>query len=173
MTPLFTFTRQDPRGPHSNIVCSVPHSGTRSLLEHLGQDYQADRQGHPGGKWWHFGSSYEYLRRNPAAVTLHVPIRNPRDVAKSWAQRNAPLENLLVAYGHMFEVLGRRSEWPDPKFELYRMEDMPRTAGTNEHPTAPDESPKIELYRERVWKLIALPYEPFFTQFYTEWGMRP
>ena len=86
--------------PGKEIVVSVPHSGTRSLCTHLGL-FRGDG-----------GNGYEYLHwgQNDADINtltgrVHIPIRHPLSVARTWDGRypsaegvkggNHSIENML------------------------------------------------------------------------------
>lgn len=139
---------------------SVPHSGTRTLVEYLalsGRD-----QGLPG-RWWHFGNNEGRLRR--FRIHAEIPLRNPLDVARSWAQRGKtgrPQDALLRAYQEMFAWLADNAG----HFTLHRMEDLPRLAGTGDHPGAPADSPAIRRFVAMIREEVVIPHRDFFLSFY-------
>ena len=154
---VVNFTLAKPLVANPQIVVSVPHSGTRTLVEHLG--LRADEQGLRGGKWWHFGSHYNLLVENH--YYAHIPIRNPYDVARSWCQRNTKLAKLLECYAHLFLFLDAT-----PRYTLHRMEDLPRLRGTQEHIGAPIDSPQIREFQAQVARWVVAPRREFWRQFY-------
>lgn len=129
-----------------DFVISVQRSGTRSLVAHLGHDRHT-----------HFGQKSG--RNIEAAEHWHVPIRHPMDVAAAWARRGECLDKLLRNYGLMFEFLENK-----PNHTLYRVEDLPRTRGTDE-PGKADPS-VTEAYQSKVMRLVVEPHREFFQRFY-------
>lgn len=139
----------------------MPHNGTRTLVEHTG--LSAREHGFRGGRWWHFGNCEELLRAH--RIHAHIPIRNPLDVARSWAQRKKTgdvLANMLSRYAEMFAFL----EAGDIPYTLYRVEDLPRLAGTGEHEGALETSEKITEFQDAVRKHVIAPHRDFFLRFY-------
>lgn len=132
----------------ARVVVSVPHSGTRTLVRLL------DLETH-----FHFGD-IDLSSVRPGDV--HVPIRHPIDVAMAWARRGKPLDDMLERYALMMDYLDHRSPW------LYRMESLPRLAGTGE-PSKQD-GPYTERapYLVRVIEDVIEPHRGFFGQFYPE-----
>ena len=131
-----------------HVVVSVPHNGTRTLVEAL--DMRASDQGLPAGRYWHFGQSNALLRAHH--VHAHIPIRNPLDVAASWARRGKPVESMVSAYNDMFTYLDTHTE-----VTFHKIEDYDPIEGTGEHPDAvanPDQhiaavmAEVVELHRE-------------------------
>ena len=113
------------------------------------------------GTWWHFGANDDLLRHyDPHA---HIPIRNPLDVARSWAQRpktGDALAAMLNAYRCMFAYL----ETHEATF--HRMEDLPRLKGTDEHPY--EESHNVKRFQDAVREHVIEPHRAFFAKFYKD-----
>ena len=109
------------------MIISVPHSGTRSLREHLGAD-----------SYWHWGLNDTDIN----AFTGHadIPIRNPVDIARSWDARypteeHKGADDMLQCMDSMMAFITGH-----PNHKLWRCEDLPANIGrgpdkTNE-PTA-------------------------------------
>lgn len=161
-------TRSSLRGSDTDmqVVVSVPHSGTRTLVKHLRLN---DEPGVPGvsSKWWHFGASnpgIKVLLKRPD-LYAHVPVRNPMDVAASWAQRRKtgdPLANLIHRYRLMFDWMAGA----EGRFTLYRIEDIPPLVGTGEHKDAEPNQRRIAQYQSAVREQIVEPNMDFFLRFY-------
>ncbi len=121
-------------------VVSVPHSATRTLKEHLGVE----------GRHYHFnivpnGNSWPFKDYTDSPELVHVAVRNPMDVAASWAVREGhPLSNLINSYAGMFEYLAIA----DPM--IYKMEDLPRLAGNDD---------KKGLLEHTPWEHLVLPFQ--------------
>lgn len=145
-------------------MISVPHSGTRTLVEHLG--YRASEQGLSGaGNWWHFGGRFDPLiARN--RHWAHIPVRHPLDIAASWARRHRTgkvVEDLIRRYGRMFEYMDR----DDVNYTLYRMEDLPKLMGVNEH-VPEDRARRVRRFQEEVKLHVIEPYRDFFSKYYKD-----
>ena len=56
----------------------------------------------------------------------------------------------------------------EEKCTFYRMEDLPRLVGLNDHPGAPEDSLKIRRFREIVASEFVEPNIGFFRRFYDE-----
>lgn len=97
------------------VVCSVPHSGTRSLMEHLGVDH-----------YEHFGSSPSFFVRED--FEAHIPVRDPLDLARSWAKRGKPLDELLKRYQAMIEFIDHREN-----VVIWLTESLTEVIGAGEH----------------------------------------
>jgi hypothetical protein len=153
-----------PTSAKKQIVISVPHSGTRTLMDYL--KIYATEQGLWGaGEWWHFGGRFDPLiARNPHHA--HIPIRHPLDVAASWARRHRtgkPFEDLIRRYGRMFAYMAD----PEHEFTLHRMEDLPRLRGMSEHVDENRDS-KVKRYREEIKVEVIEPNREFFERFYKD-----
>ena len=147
-------------------MISVPHSGTRTLVEHLG--VYATQQGFSlwgAGEWWHFGGHYQ-SRVNKTKIFAHIPIRHPLDVAASWARRmreGKVLEDLINRYHLMFDYLLD----PERNYQLHRVEDLPRLQGKNEHAQG-ERKHKVKRYQEEVKLQVIEPYRDFFECYYKD-----
>lgn len=144
------------------VVVSVPHSGTRTLVAHLSlPSLEEQRLG--SKRWWHFGFCHHLLDKYPK-VLAHIPIRNPMDVAKSWALRNKhgrqPEKQLVLCYHHMLEHFGEK---PD-QCRFYRMEDLPKLEGVGEHGDVRNLS-KVRAYQDRVRQDVVAGHPEFFARF--------
>jgi len=137
-----------------HVVVSVPHNGTRTLVEAL--DMRASDQGLPAGRYWHFGQSNALLRAHH--VHAHIPIRNPLDVAASWARRGKPVESMVSAYNDMFTYLDTHDE-----VTFHRIEDYEPTEGLNESKDGPTISTE---HRQAVMSEVVDPHREFFERFY-------
>lgn len=132
-------------------VISVHHSGTRTLVRHLGIDTHQ-----------HFIDSDAEIRAYyPGRGDLvHIPIRHPMSVASSWARKEKPVERLIGQYRSMFEYLDREAP------TLHRMEDLPRLAGADD---PGERDPDREwIYWERVACEVVVPHYEFFRGFYDD-----
>lgn len=119
---------------------SVPHSGTRSLLEHLGEE-----------RYWHFGQNDANLAEYDGHID--IPIRNPIDVAISWDARyvneygTKTPKYLLEGLDKMLDLISSNPE----RCTLYRMEDLPvveRTKGPESVIRTTRRSPRIDKLHE-------------------------
>ena len=115
------------------VVCSVPYSGTRSLMEHLGVDH-----------YEHFGSSPSFFARDD--FVAHIPVRDPLDLARSWAKRGKPLDELLKRYQAMIEFIAHREN-----VVIWITEALPVVRGNGEH-TEDDE--KVEQYQLALMSMV-------------------
>ena len=116
------------------MVISVPHSGTRSLRDHLGFD-----------GYWHFGQN------DPDIILFtgkaHIPVRDPFDVAMSWESRY-PREQykgaaeMLLRFDLMLEYVHNR---PDTVFWL--VDDLPIHEGKGPKHWAKDRKRRGEAAR--------------------------
>ena len=134
------------------LAVSVPHSGTRTLCQMHG----LTKQHFGSGEWVDDGVAEAYAGRDDL---IHIPIRNPMDVAKSWALRfGTTIEDLLDASAQMFEYL----RWNAP--HLYRMEDYPRLAGTDDQAKQrnPGDPRRIEPFEQAVREAVVIPHRAFF-----------
>ena len=150
-------------------MVSVPHSGTRTLLEHTGlyPPLAKDRTNDMWTRrprWLHFGVPHHrdiMTRHKPFA---HIPIRHPRAVCQSWARRYSegnPVGKLIKAYDSMFTYL----ETHDAKF--YRVEDLPRLAGTEDVPGKQYIGDTDFFYAE-IMQAVIEPHRAFFAEFYED-----
>ena len=158
-----------PLAKYPEIVMSVPHSGTRTLVEAIG--IEGFNAGLPGGRWWHFGSHLDYVRQFiDKDLLLHIPVRNPMNVAKSWATRATAarrLLSLLTAYGQMFEVIAML---PPERAYIYKMEAVPRDAwrGTDDKHKELHNKERVEVFQDVIMTNIVKPHRWFFEYYYPE-----
>lgn len=124
----------------------------------------------PGGRtWWHFGAHERRLAR--FAGTIHIPIRRPVDVARSWARRpmpGRPLEALLRSYNAMFDFLARAGEC----CRLHVMEAHPRLAGAGELPQARAGRHRRRAFERAVRDHVVAPRREFWERFYPDVATR-
>lgn len=140
---------------------SVPHSGTRTLVLHLGID-AAENGLWGAGRWWHFGSHEDMLAKYRPHV--HIPIRHPMDVARSWGKRDKTgdvVAGMLRRYAAMFAYLDEHEA------TFHRMEDLQRREGMNEHVTQ-DRTALVRELQEAVTKHVVEPRRAFFEAFYED-----
>lgn len=96
----------------SDMVISVPHSGTRSLRDHLGLD-----------GYWHFRQNQPDI--DVFTGTAHIPLRDPFDIAMSWESRygdeawKGP-EDMLECFNLMLNYVAGH-----PGTKLYRVDKLP------------------------------------------------
>ena len=128
----------------------MPHSGTRTLVAHLGA--RTD---------FHFGSFDKELRAYYKGLDdrVHIPIRNPLSVAESWARRGKPLDSLIKRYDLMFRYLDRASP------NIHKVEDLPRLAGTDDNGKAEGNLAAVHEYQEAILK-YAEDHSEFFGRYY-------
>lgn len=142
------------------VVVSVPHSGTRTLVKHLG--IRAEEQGLSGqGSHWHFNRTvYSLLKLN---IVAHIPIRHPLDVARSWANRNITGDAkaaMLDAYDWMLRFIERSPE----RCRFHRMEDIAVLAGAGEW--SDPNAARVEVFQDAVRERVIGPHRAFFECFY-------
>ena len=142
----------------ASVVMSVPHSGTRTLVEHLG--ITPKEQGMIGGRWWHFGY-HDYLLDRYKTVHLHIPVRYPLDVAYTWARQGKNLQRLLDAYASMFRHLDR-------SHTLHKIEDLPRLAGYSDNQHLTGNPTRIAEYKDTITQQVLEPHHRFFAGIYPE-----
>ena len=142
-----------------NVVVSVPHSGTRTLVEISG--YEANQHRLPG-VYWHFGTNDNLLRAHK--IHAHIPIRNPLDVAASWASRGKTgnvMAAMLKAYDSMFKYMDR----PGTDYTLYHIEMFDKLRGVDE--SQPEEySLKVREFRKAIVDHVLADHMEFFKQWY-------
>lgn len=122
------------------MIISVPHSGTRSLRDHLGED-----------GYWHWGQNDIEIERHVGHVD--VPLRDPFDVAVSWEARyrgtaNMPAEELIRRLNMMlaYDELGRSRE--DINIKYWCTDKLPIHEGKGEpHWARTDRNAAMELDR--------------------------
>lgn len=145
--------RMPPRIPNEPqlLVISVPHSGTRTLVKHLGiKTHQHFNPGHLKNRYGGRGND------------VHIPIRNPIDVAESWARRMKPIDKLVSIYGTMFHYLDHTKDNPT----LHKMEDLPRLAGTDDWDRQEGNLAIVHEYKDTITDQVIKPHIDFFSGFY-------
>jgi len=150
-------------------VVSVPHSGTRTLLEHTGLYPPAAKDRTLDGwtrrpRWLHFGVPHHAKMLHRFDPVAHIPVRHPKSVCASWRRRydeGNPVAKLVKAYNAMFDYL----ETHDAEF--YRVEDLPRLAGTDDHPEKRDTKHLDEFYAA-ITESVVEPHRAFFARFYED-----
>jgi hypothetical protein len=103
------------------MIFSVPHSGTRSLQELLCL---------PGGSYRHFGIHDEEIASFSGRV--HIPVRNPKSMAMSWAARGLSVDDLIRSMA----LLARYVE--SHEVTMHVMESLPNLIGEHPDPVEPD-----------------------------------
>ena len=93
------------------MIISVPHSGTRSLMEYLGED-----------GYWHFGQNDADIRTYDGVAD--IPVRHPVDIAVSWEARyldseDKTPENLIWRLNAMLTYI------QEHKVKLWNVVDIP------------------------------------------------
>lgn len=134
-------------------VCSVPHSGTRTLVKHLGLERSS-----PRGRWLHFDFDEGLIRQH--RPHLHIPVRHPMSVAASWARRGKNVDKLVRAYLSMFAHLTR-------PHTLHKMEDITPLDGLDDRDRMTHDSMALigEAQRQ-VQEQVVLDNYQFFLRFY-------
>lgn len=123
----------------------MPYSGTRSLMDHLDIDH-----------YEHFGGSVDYIKHGD--FLGHVPLRNPMDVAASWAFRGRSIDDLVNSYELMFDYINNRDH------RLYVMERLPVTRGVGEYVMKCDQ--RATAFRAAVVECVVKPHRAFFEKHY-------
>lgn len=129
-------------------IISVPHSGTRTLKQFLGFEQH-----------FHF-RDHKVLRQTDL---VHIPIRNPWDVAETWACRTragGDPRHLVTSYEGMFRFLD--SDCPR---KLYRIEDFERVEGLGERDLPPD---RVDEFQGHMRERVLEPHFDFFSEFYPD-----
>lgn len=139
------------------VVMSVPHSGTRTLVEHIGMTPEA--QGMQGGRWWHFGY-HDQLLKQYYGTHLHVPVRHPLDVVHSWVRQSKNIERLVKSYESMFKAL------ETTEHTLHKVEDIPRLAGTQDFPHLQADPTALRKAEDTILYRVVSPHMDWFTAFY-------
>lgn len=133
------------------VVMSVPGSGTRSLMRHLGIHactHFSDTQ--------HFPEAY---RDRPDLI--HVPVRDPIKVAASWARDGRSSDEMIERYRQM--MFSVRFLKPN----LYITEHLPiREGGTLLTELQHVLGPLQELYCNKLMANIVLHWRDFFFSYY-------
>jgi hypothetical protein len=130
-----------------DIVVSVPHSGTRSLCTHL-ELFEVSTVGDkPRFHYLHWGQNDADIEILTGQV--HIPIRNPIDIARSWDGRyrgnggdTHTIENMLWRLDRMLAFI---DSYPDRV--LYRVEDLDIRAGKGDERSLED-TPRVIATRQ-------------------------
>lgn len=130
-------------------VVSVPHSGTRSLVDYL------DLRTSPRGHWLHFG--YDDARLDRVSL-MHIPIRDPMEVATTWGRQGKNIQRLVTAYESMFNNLYR-------PHKLYKIEDIPKLQ-LNEAPDMSRDTDTVRQYKAVIQGIVDA-HSGFFIKYYT------
>lgn len=135
------------------MIFSVPHSGTRSLAKHLAIDTMQ-----------HFLPDDRKQMDLTLNSFVHIPVRHPLDVARSWACRNKDggLTDLLGCYARMFKYIAQREEGT---FQVHKVEDIPFREGGNEHMNG-DHTARIFMFQSEVIDQVIKPNADWYRQFY-------
>lgn len=138
-----------------DVVVSVPHSGTRTLVEYLGLGKNS-----PRGRWMHFGYDPDEPRIKSGKYHLHIPIRDPIDVTRSWARRNKNVDALVDAYLSMFDHMQTQEH------TIHRMEVLPKLDGHDEYPDQAAPAWRMAQYQDTVMEDVIIPNQAFFEKYY-------
>lgn len=111
----------------------MPYSGTRSLMEHLGVDH-----------YEHFGSSPSFFARDD--FEAHIPVRDPLAVARSWARRGKPLDELLMRFRAMIDFVAYRDN-----VVLWVTEELPIVRGNGEYTEDED---RVTEYQQALISMV-------------------
>lgn len=137
-----------------DVVCSVPHSGTRTLVDYL----PGICHNSPRGFWLHFGYDDALLKRHKD-LHLHIPVRDPRSVAASWARRGKNIDRLVTAYTSMFAHFDR-------EHTVYKMETLPMLDGVDDWDRELHGNTRVSSYVDRLQVDVIQPHLEFFTEYY-------
>lgn len=146
------------------IILSVPHSGTRLLIDVL-------FSGVDKYPFFHFGRPRTGAGLSRFKGIAHIPIRDPIDIAISWDSRYADsadpvtkTEPMLQTFDEMLNYI-----WSGANVVLHRVEDLPR----HEESAGPDADVRRTKSSPRIDALIEWMDEPrveLYKQFYDlEW----
>ena len=103
-------------------------------MEYLGVD-----------RYEHFGSSPSFFMRDD--YIAHIPVRDPMDIARSWAMRGKPLDELLMRYKAMMEFIRDRQN-----VRMYMTDDLPVVRGNGEYT---EDDSRVAEYQEALRALIS------------------
>lgn len=95
-------------------------------------------------RYEHFGSSPSFFERDD--YEAHIPVRDPMDVARSWAMRGKPLDELLMRYEAMMRFIANNK-----KHVLYVTETLPDVIGDGEWT---EQHASVDLYQTALIKRI-------------------
>lgn len=141
------------------VVCSVWHSGTRTLVKWLHEATGVKPTHH------HFLHYDRELRihygQRPDLV--HIPVRHPMSIAESWARRSKPIEKLLGQFESMWAYLERYEP------NLYCVEALPRLGGLHDHDVVRDKPlAAIPEYQQIIREEVVAPHSDFWAAYYTD-----
>lgn len=85
----------------------------------------------------HFGSSPAFFARDD--YIAHIPIRDPMSVARSWAMRDKPLDEMLMRYQAMLDFIQERSN-----LIMYKTENIGVVRGSGEYVQGDWDVPKYQ-----------------------------
>jgi len=108
----------------------------------------------------HFGYDPDEPKIRSGEYLLHIPIRHPLEVAKSWARRDKKVAGLIEAYESMFEHMELREH------KLYLMEGLPKLDGHLEYPDKEAAPWQIDKYEHQVLVNVISPHMEFFEHYY-------
>lgn len=96
----------------NNAVISVPHSGSRSLKDHLNLKHM-----------WHFNHHWDTVQTffEEGIGHAHVPLRDFEDLYASWRRRYGTTKGLPETLDRMYECFDK---YPD-RITTYNIEDIP------------------------------------------------
>lgn len=144
----------------ADVVCSVPHSGTRTLVDYLGVGGNS-----PRGRWLHFGYKHDIPVLKAYRHHLHIPLRHPLEVAASHARRGKNVDALVSAYQCMFAWL---RDAPAGSATMYRMEDLPTLAGGDDWDRDGHGDGRVEQYRGIVRSKVLQSHGNWFARYYDD-----
>lgn len=149
-------------------MVSVPHSGTRTLLEHTGLFPPPASERSDGwsrrARWLHFGVPMHAKMLRTYDPLAHIPLRHPKSVCASWCRRYVdgnPVAKLIKAYNAMFKYLETHEA------KLYRVEDLPKLDGMDDWPERQDLQHLTEFYAAITEKVVE-PHRAFFKKYYED-----
>jgi hypothetical protein len=134
-------------------VISIPHSGTRSLADHLGRK-----------AFYHF-HQIELNKGVKIEGVIHIPVREPLEHAVSWVCFEGDLGNVKTSRAKKdgyfsffteFQLMVDFSQAYDVVF--HRMEDLPRVAGFGPK----GDSPLRKALKERNFEFLKQELPEFF-----------
>lgn len=139
--------------PPQIIVVSVPHSATRTLRDWLRLS-----------RHYHFGNVDQAVREHYAGhdSLVNIPIRNPMDVARSWAIRRKGIDQLVSRYNAMFQYLAQHNP------TIWQVESLPKLAGLDDKNREKGKPEDIPEYQDAVMSRVVLPHGEFFYERYGE-----
>lgn len=134
----------------SPCVLSVQHSGSRSLMQHLGIDVLAH---------FNWKTCARYAQQPDIA---RVPVRHPYQVATSWARRGKHVEALIEQYLLMMVFMCTQ------EVRCIDMRTVPVLAGAGDEISGKADPDLLARYIETVDEWIVQPYASVFEVFYPE-----